>query len=303
MPYRGRPNASYLVPLTMRSMAETRGDDLEELCRRSTPTPTARSVGPGADRSAGSARHGQRHDVTSDTAVRRNPQVTRLKQAAIRTDARLRFSWSPVSCQCLVGRERDLYRTTDRCHQLDAGSTPGECWAGRHRRPWPGDISTSGEPVRIALARMSKKRSVLTALVALVVLAVAGTTVGYAAVSKTVTLSVDGKTREVHTLGGTVARPARQPAHRHRQPRRGRPVAGLRRSATARGSRCATAGRSTVNVDGEQDHLLDHRHHRPRRARPARPAVLRRRLLGQPLGATSTARAWPCGSSRRRRSR
>jgi TatD DNase family protein len=32
MPYRGRPNASYLVPLTMRSMAETRGDDLTELC-------------------------------------------------------------------------------------------------------------------------------------------------------------------------------------------------------------------------------------------------------------------------------
>ena len=32
-PFRGRPNASYLVPLTMRAMAETRGDDLEELCR------------------------------------------------------------------------------------------------------------------------------------------------------------------------------------------------------------------------------------------------------------------------------
>jgi TatD DNase family protein len=31
-PYRGRPNASYLVPLTMRAMAEVRGDDLEELC-------------------------------------------------------------------------------------------------------------------------------------------------------------------------------------------------------------------------------------------------------------------------------
>ncbi len=31
-PYRGRPNASYLVPLTMRSMAATRGEDLEELC-------------------------------------------------------------------------------------------------------------------------------------------------------------------------------------------------------------------------------------------------------------------------------
>lgn len=31
-PFRGRPNASYLVPLTMRAMAQTRGDDLGELC-------------------------------------------------------------------------------------------------------------------------------------------------------------------------------------------------------------------------------------------------------------------------------
>ena len=32
-PYRGRPNASYLVPLTVRTMAETRQADLGELCR------------------------------------------------------------------------------------------------------------------------------------------------------------------------------------------------------------------------------------------------------------------------------
>jgi len=31
-PYRGRPNASYLVPVTMRAMAEARGVDLAELC-------------------------------------------------------------------------------------------------------------------------------------------------------------------------------------------------------------------------------------------------------------------------------
>lgn len=31
-PFRGRPNASYLVPLTMRAMAAARGDDLGELC-------------------------------------------------------------------------------------------------------------------------------------------------------------------------------------------------------------------------------------------------------------------------------
>jgi TatD DNase family protein len=32
MPYRGRPNASYLVPLTLRSMAQTRAEPLAELC-------------------------------------------------------------------------------------------------------------------------------------------------------------------------------------------------------------------------------------------------------------------------------
>lgn len=31
-PYRGRPNAPYLVPITARFMAQTRGDDLNELC-------------------------------------------------------------------------------------------------------------------------------------------------------------------------------------------------------------------------------------------------------------------------------
>ena len=32
-PYRGRPNAPYLVPLTVRALARVRGTDLDELCR------------------------------------------------------------------------------------------------------------------------------------------------------------------------------------------------------------------------------------------------------------------------------
>jgi len=32
MPYRGRPNASYLIPITMRALAATRGTDLDTLC-------------------------------------------------------------------------------------------------------------------------------------------------------------------------------------------------------------------------------------------------------------------------------
>ena len=89
---------------------------------------------------------------------------------------------------------------------------------------------------------MSKKRSLLTALVALVVLAVAGTTVGYAAVSKTVTLSVDGKTREVRTFGDNVrdvlaSQDIELDSHDVVAP------SWTPRSGTTRGSRCATAGR------------------------------------------------------------
>jgi TatD DNase family protein len=32
MPYRGRPNASYLIPVTMRALAEVRGEELDGLC-------------------------------------------------------------------------------------------------------------------------------------------------------------------------------------------------------------------------------------------------------------------------------
>ena len=45
-PYRGRPNASYLVPLTMRAMAEVRGDDLEALCGAIDATTDAAFGGP-----------------------------------------------------------------------------------------------------------------------------------------------------------------------------------------------------------------------------------------------------------------
>jgi uncharacterized protein YabE (DUF348 family) len=58
--------------------------------------------------------------------------------------------------------------------------------------------------VRRSIALLTSSKKALVALVAAVVLAVTATGVGYAAMSKTVTLSVDGQTRTVHTLGGTV---------------------------------------------------------------------------------------------------
>ncbi|HET6698047.1 MAG TPA: transglycosylase family protein [Nocardioidaceae bacterium] len=58
--------------------------------------------------------------------------------------------------------------------------------------------------MRSRLALLTKSRTVLVTLVAGVAVALVATTAGYAAMSKTVTLSVDGKTSEVSTLGGTV---------------------------------------------------------------------------------------------------
>ncbi len=58
--------------------------------------------------------------------------------------------------------------------------------------------------MRYRLAHLSKKKSVLVVLVTAVALALVGTTVGYAALNKEVTLSLDGQTRTVDSMGATV---------------------------------------------------------------------------------------------------
>jgi resuscitation-promoting factor RpfB len=54
------------------------------------------------------------------------------------------------------------------------------------------------------LAALFRSRGVLIGLVTAVIVALAGTTVGYAALNKSVTLSLDGQPREVSAMGGTV---------------------------------------------------------------------------------------------------
>ena len=58
--------------------------------------------------------------------------------------------------------------------------------------------------MRSKIARLGNSRAALIILVTVVVLAVAGTTFGYASMSKSVTLSLDGQAKQVHALGGTV---------------------------------------------------------------------------------------------------
>ncbi|WP_166390998.1 transglycosylase family protein [Nocardioides ochotonae] len=58
--------------------------------------------------------------------------------------------------------------------------------------------------LRARLGRITRSRAILGTLAAVVVLAVAGTTLGYSALTTTVTLSLDGESREVRAMGGTV---------------------------------------------------------------------------------------------------
>ena len=55
--------------------------------------------------------------------------------------------------------------------------------------------------MRSTLAHLTKSKAALAVMVAAVLMAVAATGAGYAAMSKTVNLSVDGKSEEVRVLG------------------------------------------------------------------------------------------------------
>ena len=58
--------------------------------------------------------------------------------------------------------------------------------------------------MRLHIAQLSRSTAALSVLTGVVVAAVAGTTVGYASLTKDVTLSLDGETRQVSAIGATV---------------------------------------------------------------------------------------------------
>ena len=162
---------------------------------------------------------------------------------------------------------------------------PGDVLGRPTSAPVARRVSTSGEPMRIALARMSKKQ-----------------------VRAGRTRRPRGAGRGSHRRGLRRDEQERDPVHR-RQDAGGAHLQGTVRdvlasqhidlsshdvvapspdsgSATARASRCATAGRSTVNLDGEKTTATG----------PPPPTSAARstssacgspaRTLGQPLGAT-----------------
>ena len=89
-------------------------------------------------------------------------------------------------------------------------------------------------------------------LVAVIVLAVGGSTVGYAALSKSVTLSLDGQAQTVTAIGDTVGDVLDAEGIEVDRQRRRRPRASTSRSTTAAASPSGSAGRSSSSVDGEE---------------------------------------------------
>ena len=69
----------------------------------------------------------------------------------------------------------------------------------------PQTSTSTSATLATRFGRLIRSRVVLVTLCVLVLASVAGTTVGYAAMSKTVTVTVDGEPREVSLMGDTVS--------------------------------------------------------------------------------------------------
>src|SRR5205085_10360447 len=81
--------------------------------------------------------------------------------------------------------------------------------ASSDARPWLGDYEHRSivrpQILKDALTRISSSRTWQVGLVAVIAAAVVATTAGYSAATTEVKLSVDGRTRTVHTFGDSVA--------------------------------------------------------------------------------------------------
>ena len=191
----------------------------------------------------------------------------------------------------IAGIGTDLTSAGRRC------LAPQQHLRNAHWHPRPGEydvrrIVPSNEHSTLGqkLSHASKSRALMIVLATVVVLAVAGTTWGYSSLSKSVTLSLDGKSEQVTAFGGTVGdvldsegvevgardeRPARASTADHRRQQHLGPLRPALRAQRRR----------------QADDLLGHRDHRLPGARRDRRALRRRRPVGQPRRRASTAAA------------
>src|SRR6476659_2954030 len=100
-----------------------------------------------------------------------------------------------------VGRERD--RVRDLVSAPCSSNATSSVRHGRRRRPWLGTCEHR-RTVRARLTHLSHNRKLLVGLVGAIALALLGSGAAYASMSKSVTVSVDGKESTVRTFGDNV---------------------------------------------------------------------------------------------------
>ena len=151
---------------------------------RSRPTPTPPSAVPGAA------------EPSRETARHASP--SRVVACSLLTPSYLpRVVGCWPGAGCYIPGERPQGR---------AASRPRWYARGRRLRPWPGACDPSENRARLNThpSLITRNKPLLGGLVAAIVLALVGTAAAYAAMSRTVTVSVDGKERQVRTFGDNV---------------------------------------------------------------------------------------------------
>ena len=145
------------------------------------------------------------------------------------------------------------------------------------------------------LSVSSTRPRLLVALATVVALAIGGTVAGYAALTTSYQLTLDGKTREVSSTGDTVAEVLASEGvevteHDLVAPELDEPV--------TEGSRIVVRFGRPVELHGRRrdQHALGHLHRRDERPGRARHAVRPRRDLHLPQRRPSAATAWPSRS-------
>jgi resuscitation-promoting factor RpfB len=98
---------------------------------------------------------------------------------------------------------------SDQCSSTSGAARTRVATRRTHWHPRPGEYDVrrnvpDNEHTTSWLRRATQSRPLMIALSAIVVTAVAGTTFGYSALSKSVTLSLDGESEQVTAFGGTV---------------------------------------------------------------------------------------------------
>ncbi len=102
-----------------------------------------------------------------------------------------------------VGRDRDDFDRRENPRPAHSPETSAARLGASDPRPGEHDVRRQVQ-TRSLIARLIDSKTALVVLTAGVVLALAGTTYGYTALSNTVTLSIDGQSEQVTALGGTV---------------------------------------------------------------------------------------------------